>query len=579
HQGPMMNVRTHLKPERLAIGSEMVMQLLGTAAEAGFLLLVTRTGLALSVGDKTVGLYGDTTIEVSTALISAGVFVLVRFALGMTAAYSMSRSLGRVALRVRQVMIDAWLDASWPVKQRIAPGRVHQLLCNYSQTAATITSSATRFLAGAASLCVLLATAFAVQPWVTGFATIVVGLLGVLMRPLQTRVKHAVRGASNGLLAYSQTVAEAESMALEIEVLGVRDATSRWMKDAADEAVAGVRTAFLAQSSISPAYQFGAYSVIVALLTVGARFGVDDVGTIGAVLLLMLRSLSYGQSMQSQRGAFLSSQVYLDQLSHELKKWSADPAPIGTDTGVKATGVEARGLSFSYDGRDAALDAIDFDIRTGEVVGVVGPSGSGKSTLAELLLGLRSSGGQLRVDGVVVDEADRQWWSQHVSLVPQNHELLTGTVADNVRFLRPAISNQDVESACIAAGIHDEILSLPDGYDTHLGERGASLSGGQRQRICIARALAGQPRLLVMDEPTSALDAISEAAVLRSIADLRGKVTVVIVTHRPACLDVCDRVLALNNGRLEHFGLVADLRVAAIDGDARRGASRRPLHL
>ncbi len=133
--------------------------------------------------------------------------------------------------------------------------------------------------------------------------------------------------------------------------------------------------------------------------------------------------------------------------------------------------------------------------------------------------------------------------------MPQDQELLTGTVAENVRFLRPDITDADVRDACSAAALLDEVDQLPNGVDTHLGERGSRLSGGQRQRLCIARALASRPSILVLDEPTSALDHASEAAVLDAIRGLPDT-TVVIVTHRPAALDICDRVMTLDAGRV-----------------------------
>jgi ABC-type multidrug transport system fused ATPase/permease subunit len=496
----------------------------------------------------------------------------------MGAAYTMSQALGRSTFELRQTVTDAWLNASWPTKQEIPAGRVQQLLCLYTHRAAAGTAAAARILAGAASLMVLLATAAVVQPWVTGFATVVVAFLAILMRPLRTRVKRSTAEASTSALSYSQTVAEAQAMSLEIEVLGVTDQAGMWLGDQARTSVDSIRRSFFAQAAVGPTYQFGAFSLIVLLLTIGASVGVDDVGTIGAVLLLMLRSLSYGQSVQSQRSAFISARVHLDLLDEELRRFRSDLIRLGSGSMTAPNGVTANDLTFSYDGRSHALEGIRFSIEPGEIIGVVGPSGSGKSTLAELILGLRSSAGQLEVDGVLVDDAEREWWSGHVSLVPQQHELLTGTVADNVRFLRPAITDDVVVEACRSAGIHDEILAMSEGYDTHLGERGSKLSGGQRQRVCIARALAGAPRLLVLDEPTSALDTVSERRVLDSIAQLRPQMTVIMVTHRPTCLDICDRVLALNNGRIEHFGKVADLRqdtheVATQSGTASPAAS------
>jgi len=157
------------------------------------------------------------------------------------------------------------------------------------------------------------------------------------------------------------------------------------------------------------------------------------------------------------------------------------------------------------------------------------------------------------LDGVAIDEADPTWWRQQVALVPQHSNLLTGTVAENVRFLRPEISDVEIEKACRQAAIHDEIMEM-GGYDTSVGERGGELSGGQQQRLCIARALAGRPQLLVLDEATSALDAVSERRILVALGQLDSDVIIIAVTHRPAVLDICDHVLHLDEGKVDFFG-------------------------
>lgn len=145
------------------------------------------------------------------------------------------------------------------------------------------------------------------------------------------------------------------------------------------------------------------------------------------------------------------------------------------------------------------------------------------------------------------------WWRRTVAYVPQRAELLTGTVAENVRFLRPEIADADIEWACRTAAIHDDIVALPDGYDTQLGSRGGRLSGGQQQRLGIARALAGRPSLIVLDEPSSALDNDTEERIVASLGDL-DDMTLVIITHRLAVLTVCDRVFEMTGGVLADLG-------------------------
>ena len=199
----------------------------------------------------------------------------------------------------------------------------------------------------------------------------------------------------------------------------------------------------------------------------------------------------------------------------------------------------------------------------GEALGVIGPSGAGKSSLAQLLLGLRRPDtGRATVSGVPLQEVDRQWWSRRVAFVAQHPLLFTGTVAENIRFFRPDISDEAVRAAAREANVLQDIMGLPHGFDTHLGERGSQLSGGQRQRLSIARALAGSPEVLILDEPTSALDGHSEAMIRDALRRLHGRMAVVIIAHRMSTLDLCDQLLVLEAGRVTAYGTPEELRAS-----------------
>lgn len=166
--------------------------------------------------------------------------------------------------------------------------------------------------------------------------------------------------------------------------------------------------------------------------------------------------------------------------------------------------------------------------------------------------------GEVLVNGVALHDVDDNEWHRRVAIVPQEPRLTHGTIADNIRFLRD-LDDESVQQAAVEAHIDGFIRTLPAGYDSPVGELGMGLSGGQRQRICIARALAGKPDLLVLDEPTSALDGESEAAIQRTLQQLKGQVTMVIVAHRLSTLSICDRLLVLEDGRLVASGSADDL--------------------
>jgi ATP-binding cassette subfamily C exporter for protease/lipase len=202
-----------------------------------------------------------------------------------------------------------------------------------------------------------------------------------------------------------------------------------------------------------------------------------------------------------------------------------------------------------------ALHALSLRMEQADVVAVLGPSGCGKSTLAKLLVGVwPAARGLVRLDGADVYAWDKEHLGPHVGYLPQDIALFEGTVADNIaRF--GALDSQAVVQAAQAAGVHEMVLRLPQGYDTPVGMDGSGLSGGQRQRIGLARALYGSPALLVLDEPNSNLDQAGEAALVQAVraAKARG-CTVVLVAHGQSLLQVVDKILVLNDGRLVVYG-------------------------
>jgi ATP-binding cassette, subfamily C, bacterial EexD len=202
-----------------------------------------------------------------------------------------------------------------------------------------------------------------------------------------------------------------------------------------------------------------------------------------------------------------------------------------------------------------ALRRVSFAVAAGESIGVIGPSAAGKSTLARAVLGVWSaSAGSVRLDGADIRHWNRHELGPYLGYLPQDIELLDGTVGQNIaRF--GEVDAAQVVAAAQRAGVHEMVLRLPQGYDTPIGEGGAVLSGGQRQRIGLARAMYGNPRLVVLDEPNSNLDEQGESALIRAIAQLKTeRATVLIVTHRPSILNGVDRILVLREGAVDAYG-------------------------
>jgi ABC-type multidrug transport system fused ATPase/permease subunit len=214
--------------------------------------------------------------------------------------------------------------------------------------------------------------------------------------------------------------------------------------------------------------------------------------------------------------------------------------------------VEFKGVGFSYNDRETVLDDVSFTVAAGEHVAVVGPSGVGKTTLVSLLLQFyRPQKGKILIDGRPSAEYELRSLRRRIGYVPQAPTLLGGTIAENLRYGDPEAADEDVAQAARAADIHDFIVSLPNGYQTHVGERGVNFSEGQKQRLAIARALVKDPDIVILDEPTSALDSRTEASIFAALPALvRGK-TLFVIAHRLSTVRQSDRILCFNEkGRM-----------------------------
>jgi ATP-binding cassette subfamily C protein len=294
--------------------------------------------------------------------------------------------------------------------------------------------------------------------------------------------------------------------------------------------------------------------ILVTLLGVGAFVALAVLGmALSSVIVLTLvfvRALTRINSMQSKYQSMVTEASALWSLVSMIERAEAEREPAGgTREPTLSRGVAIRNVRLAYEGR-TVFDGLSLDLPVGRITAILGPSGTGKTTLTDLVTGLvQPDAGEVRVDDVPLPELDVRRWRERIGYVPQEMLLLHDSVRINVTFGDPDVTDAQVVSALRDAGAWDFVSQLPGGLDASVGERGALLSGGQRQRIAIARALVHRPSLLILDEATAALDAESEAAVWATVEGLRGRTTILAISHQPALAEVADRIYRIEHGR------------------------------
>jgi PrtD family type I secretion system ABC transporter len=438
------------------------------------------------------------------------------------------------------------------------PGEAGQPVRDLDQIRSFLTGSGPTAIVDLPWMPVFLAFCFIIHP-VLGLVALAGGivLFGLTLlteRASRPLAKHVARDGSLRSAMVEATRRNAETIA----AMGMAPALAgRW-------AAANERYVATVERASDVVVSHGVLTKIVRLLLQSALLGVGAwlvilgellPGAMIAASVMMGRALAPLETAIANWRGFVGARDSIGRLRDVLAR--TDVAGTATTLSPPARGLAVEHLTVPVPGSlRPAVANIHFDLSAGEALGVIGPSGAGKTCLARALVGVwPAMHGSVRLDGAALEQWGRDALGRHVGYVAQAVELFDGTVAENIARMQLPPDDAAVIRAANAAGAHDMILRLSNGYDTPIGEGGTVLSAGQRQRIALARALYGDPFLLVLDEPNANLDSEGEASLDRALraAKERGAVAIV-VAHRPSALAACDKVLVLAEGMQKAFG-------------------------
>src|SRR5579863_2685698 len=305
-----------------------------------------------------------------------------------------------------------------------------------------------------------------------------------------------------------------------------------------------------------------------AILAVGAWLVINQLSTPGIIIagsILGARALApVDQAIANWRG-FVGARQSWQRLSRLLGYLPARTDPMALQPPVKTLTVQNAAVAPPGEQKIVCQD-VNFSIPAGKALGVIGPTASGKSSLARMLVGVWAPArGGVRLDGASLDQWSPEALGRHVGYLPQDVELFSGTVAQNIARFEDPPDAQAVIAAAQAAGVHELIINLPEGYETNIGDHGSALSAGQAQRVALARALFRDPFLVVLDEPNSNLDAEGDEALTQAILGIRARGAIaVVVAHRPSAIAGVDYILVMGKGRQQQFGPKEDILNRAV---------------
>ncbi len=555
------------RPELPKVGWLGLLGLLNAVVEAIAVISLVPLIQAIGSGSDSAfetdvaGLLSDPVEVRITTLLWICFGALMMRMIGQTAfAFASAKVVSSYQQRMRIAVAESFLLANWRLQSQESIGRLQ------SAVGVSVVRSGNGLIAvfkaltsGAAAL-FLLFSAFLLD-WAAASALLVfITVIFFVLRPVTRQAVRWVNENTRMNRVVASQIGESLSLARDYRVFDVIAPIRVVYRDLAKTHANIFRWTFFLRELTPALYQGLASLGLVGAIAILYLIQTSDIAPVVAVALLSVRSFTYGQQLQMFYHRFVESWPFVEDVKESVEAYSSARDSRGDASFERLDKLSFAEVGFEYAPGKPVLHQISFDLERGQSLGVIGPSGGGKSTITQLALGLfqPTSGAVLANETPVTDIAAGAWFDR-VGYVPQEPQLIRGTIADNIRFYREAISDDLVKEAAKRASLMNDISGMPEGFQTDVGERGGRLSGGQRQRLIIARALVTSPDLLILDEPTSALDFETDTYIKQTISELSGEVALIVVAHRISSIEKCDRILVIKEGRIEEHATPDEL--------------------
>ena len=488
--------------------------------------------------------------DLGPLIVVVAVGLTLRSALDFTAYRQVGYTIARIATDLRLSLVRALLAVRWEYFHAQPVGRFVTAMSSEADRASKTYFQGAKFIATAVQFVVYAVVALFVSWQATlGYLASAAAIALLLHRLVRTARRSGKRQTK---------ILRAISAQLTDSVLSVKSLKAMGREKLADGVLAGqasdldraLRLEVIAKEGLKAAQ----LPIFALLVGTGFWFLVESwqlpKSEAMVLIFLFVRVLvTMGKLQEMYQTAVVGESAYFALLDMIGGARAQEEHSTGTMTPTLGRGIRLEDVHFAYEGKAPVLRGLDLEIPAGTSTALLGLSGAGKTTVVDLIIGLlRPQRGAVRVDGVPLQELDLHAWRRMIGYVPQDALLLHDSIWHNVSLGDPSIDEACAERALRTAGAWDFVSALPEGIHASVGERGSRLSGGQRQRIVIARALALEPKLLILDEATSSLDPDTEEAVWQILMGLSGRMTLVAITHRPTLLRGVDRAFRIEKG-------------------------------